>query len=142
MLYGRLILMLFAILWLTTQLTSQSLTGTWVTVNEEDQPESHISLYIENGKLYGKIIKILNPDRVNARCDKCEGDRKGKSILNMVVIEGMVKNGNKWEGDIVDPKNGKVYSCYIELENQDRLKVRGFIGFSLLGRTQYWRRLK
>lgn len=134
--------MLFAILWLTTQLTSQSLTGTWVTVNEEDQPESHISLYIENGKLYGKIIKILNPDRVNARCDKCEGDRKGKSILNMVVIEGMVKNGNKWEGDIVDPKNGKVYSCYIELENQDRLKVRGFIGFSLLGRTQYWRRLK
>lgn len=140
--YGRPALLILAIFWLLGPLTAQSPTGTWVTVNDDDQPESHISIYTENGKLYGKIIKILNPARVNAKCDKCEGERKGKPVLNMVVMEGLVKNGNKWEGDIVDPKNGKVYSCFIELENQDRLKVRGFVGFSLLGRTEYWRRLK
>ncbi|MEZ4851397.1 MAG: DUF2147 domain-containing protein [Bacteroidia bacterium] len=62
----------------------------------------------------------------------------------MVILEGLVAdedNAKKWEdGEILDPKNGNVYSCYIELVSDKKLKVRGFLGFSLLGRTQYWYR--
>lgn len=140
-LFPTLLFLLFSTL-SSTLVIAQSPTGTWVTVSEEGKEESHISLYMENGKMYGRIIKILNPDRVNAKCDQCEGEKKGKPILNMVVIEGLEKDGSKWEGDIVDPKNGKEYSCYIEMEGNDRLKVRGYLGVSLLGRTQYWKRLK
>jgi len=38
----------------------------------------------------------------------------------------------------LDPKSGKVYDCYLTLEAEDKLKVRGFLGFSILGRTQNW----
>lgn len=41
---------------------------------------------------------------------------------------------------LIDPKSGKVYDCYLSLEDSKTLKVRGFLGFSLLGRTQIWKR--
>ena len=61
----------------------------------------------------------------------------------MVVINGLSKNDDEWnDGTILDPKNGKVYKCYITLVEKDKLKVRGYIGFSLIGRTQYWYRVE
>ena len=44
------------------------------------------------------------------------------------------------EGTIYDPESGKTYSCKLTLESPKRLKVRGFIGFSFIGRTQIWTR--
>jgi uncharacterized protein (DUF2147 family) len=53
------------------------------------------------------------------------------------------KDGDAWEdGEILDPNNGSTYSCYIELENDNKLKVRGYIGISIVGRTQYWYRVE
>lgn len=70
-------------------------------------------------------------------------DYKTGPILDIVIINGLEKDGDTWEdGTIFDPETGKVYKCYITLENKNRLKVRGYIGFSLLGRTQYWNRIQ
>ena len=61
----------------------------------------------------------------------------------MEIIDGLTKDDDEWDsGKILDPKTGKVYKCILELEEVDKLKVRGYIGFSLIGRTQYWYRLK
>jgi uncharacterized protein (DUF2147 family) len=61
----------------------------------------------------------------------------------LTFIKGLKKEGHEYNGGkILDPKNGKTYKCYITLEGKDKLKVRGFIGISLFGRTQYWSRLK
>ncbi|MCB0468882.1 MAG: DUF2147 domain-containing protein, partial [Aequorivita sp.] len=52
------------------------------------------------------------------------------------------KDGDEYnDGTIMDPNNGKVYKCYIELDGPNKLDVRGYIGFSLLGRTQTWTRV-
>jgi uncharacterized protein (DUF2147 family) len=45
-------------------------------------------------------------------------------------------------GKILDPKNGKLYKCSITLDGADKLKIRGYIGVSMFGRTQYWQRVK
>jgi uncharacterized protein (DUF2147 family) len=60
----------------------------------------------------------------------------------MTIIWGMKKDGDDWAGGkILDPKNGKVYGCKMHLEDGGKkLEVRGFIGFSMLGRSQTWER--
>jgi uncharacterized protein (DUF2147 family) len=63
--------------------------------------------------------------------------------MGLIFIKGLTKDGEEYSGGkILDPKNGKLYKCYITLEGNDKLKVRGYIGISLLGRTQYWKRVK
>ena len=60
----------------------------------------------------------------------------------MVIIDGLSEDGDEWnDGKILDPKTGKIYKCYISLEDENKLKVRGYIGFALLGRTQYWHKV-
>ena len=122
---------------------AQSAIGTWKTVDDEDGTvKSHVSIYEEDGKLYGKVLKLINPERTI--CTECKGDKKDKPIEGMQIMWGLKQNNPKeWKGGkIMDPKNGKEYKCKIELEDSNTLKVRGFIGFSLLGRTQKWYRLE
>ncbi len=61
----------------------------------------------------------------------------------MNILTGLSKNGDEWNGGkILDPENGKTYKCYITLEDKNKLKLRGYIGFSLIGRTEYWYRVQ
>lgn len=123
----------------------QSAVGTWKTIDDETgKAKSHINIYEKDGKLYGKVIKLLTPGRENATCTKCKGNKKNKPIVGMVVLSGVEKDGkNKWDdGEILDPKKGKTYDVSLELVNANKLKVRGYLGFSMLGRTQYWERVK
>lgn len=122
---------------------AQSPVGVWKTVDDEDGTEkSHIEIYEKNGKLQGKVIKLL-AGATATRCDNCPGDKKGKNIEGMVVVWDVEKSGSVWDnGTILDPKNGKTYSCKMELDGKDKLKVRGYLGFSLLGRTQTWYKVR
>ncbi|OYQ33130.1 hypothetical protein CHU92_13385 [Flavobacterium cyanobacteriorum] len=119
-------------------------TGRWKTIDDETgQPKSIVEIYEQNGKIYGKVVEILNPDRKNAKCDKCKGADKGKPVLGLIIIKGLTKDGDEWtDGDILDPVKGKTYSCTITLDNKDKLNVRGYMGISLLGRSQTWYRVK
>ncbi|MDH5398214.1 MAG: DUF2147 domain-containing protein [Cyclobacteriaceae bacterium] len=120
--------------------------GKWVTIDDDtNEKKSVVEIYERDGKVYGKIIKLFrgpdeDPDPV---CDDCDEDdpRFMKKVIGMEILTDMVKeeDGDYEDGEILDPKNGKVYSCRIWIENED-LKVRGYWGF--LYRTQTWYKYK
>jgi uncharacterized protein (DUF2147 family) len=119
--------------------------GVWKTVDDNTgKVRSHIKIWEKNGKLYGKILKLIDPPEANPVCDKCQGSLHNKPVEGMTVMKGLKKDGNEWSGGtILDPESGKTYKVLLELmQNGNKLKVRGYVGFSLLGRTQYWYRIK
>ena len=119
---------------------TNQIEGVWITQDDETgKKKSEVLLYKNEGKLYGKILNLLLEEDKGKLCVNCKGENKNLAIEGMVIVEGLELNGKIWEeGTILDPKSGKTYSCYITFENQNTLKVRGYIGFSLLGRTQKW----
>lgn len=121
-----------------------SVLGRWKTIDDETgKPVSIIEIYEKHNKIYGKVVEIFSPKSKVPRCEKCEGEDKNKPILGLVVIKGLVKDKEEYtHGKILDPKHGKLYKCSLSLEEKDRLKVRGYIGINLLGRTQIWERVK
>lgn len=123
--------------------TAQDVLGVWKTIDDEDNTEkSHIEIYEQDGKVYGKVIKLLEGATATI-CENCEGDLKDAPITGMVILKDLKAEEDYYEdGEILDPGTGKVYSCWIQLESADKLKVRGFMGFSVIGRTQYWYRVK
>lgn len=123
-------------------LQSQTLTGTWRTVDDETgEAKSHVEVYESGGKYFGKVTQLLKsaPDR---KCDKCPGERHMQPILGMVVVENLdMKDGHLAGGKILDPEKGKWYTCKMWLKEGDPnvLVVRGYLfGFY---RTQYWYRV-
>lgn len=119
--------------------------GRWQTVDDRTgKIDSVVVLWEENGKLYGRIEKLVNPDPndPDPRCVRCSGDLKDLSLVGLRIIWDLTKNGDQWSGGvIVDPNSGKAYRCSIAVtDGGKKLRVRGFIGFSLLGRTEYWLR--
>lgn len=115
-------------------------TGMWTTIDDEtNQPKSRIEITEINGVLSGKIVELLNPSEPNPLCKKCKGDLKNQPILGLTIITDTVKKGDYWKGTILDPKKGKTYKLKLTVVEGDKaLKVRGYIGSPLLGRTQVW----
>ncbi len=138
------LLLTFILTLIFTNINAQSIFGKWENRDEEtNKVDSVIEVYQKDGKAYAKIIEITDQSRQSAVCDKCTGKQKNKAILGMNILSGLKKDGKEWNGGkILDPKNGKEYKCYIKLEDKNKLKIRGYIGFSLLGRTAYWYRKK
>ena len=88
-------------------------------------------------------MKVLQSDQgPNPICKECEGERHNQPVTGMQIVWGLKQDGDEWNGGhILDPNNGKVYRCKMSVtEGGQKLEVRGFIGFSLLGRTQTWER--
>lgn len=124
---------------------SQDITGTWKTVDEESGiVKSHVLIYEEDGKYYGKVLKVLDPDAPETPlCANCDGELKDAPIEGLVIMNDLVKKGNVYKnGTVLDPENGKTYDCKLWLneDNPDLLMVRGYVLF--LYRTQTWVRLK
>ena len=123
------------------QLKADDILGTWL--NQE--ATGKVTIYKENGKYFGKIVWLRNPNDSltgKPRTDKENPDAslKNTPIIGLVNLKNFVFDGKKeWtSGTIYDPKNGKTYSCYIQFEGANRLKIRGYIGVSMLGRNSYW----
>lgn len=116
--------------------------GTWVNIDDETGVQkSEIVLYVENGKLYGRIERLLLPEDQGKKCINCKGEEKDQPIEGLIIVKGLERDGASWtDGDIMDPANGKLYDCTISLADPNTLNVRGFLGFSFLGRTQIWKR--
>ncbi|WP_419870041.1 DUF2147 domain-containing protein [Chryseobacterium sp. CT-SW4] len=116
--------------------------GKWKTIDDETkQAKSVVEIYKKSdGKYYGKVSQLLIKP-ADPNCSSCKDDRKGKPILGMEVIRGLSKDGDEFSGGtITDPKTGKTYKCTVTREG-DQLKVRGYVGVSLLGRTQTWQKV-
>jgi uncharacterized protein (DUF2147 family) len=130
------------LLTLTLSINAQTIFGKWHSTNDETgEVDSVIEMYKKDGKAYAKIIKINDPERQKAVCTACEGENKNKPILGLEILTGLEKDDDEWSGgEILDPRNGKVYNCYIKLVKPNKLKLRGFIGVALFGKTKYWER--
>ncbi|MCF6240348.1 MAG: DUF2147 domain-containing protein [Bacteroidales bacterium] len=135
-------LMMFVFLMMSTVAFSQ-IEGKWKTIDDETgEAKSIVEIWkAKDGLYYGKIIKLFDETKQNDVCDECDKDdpRYNKPIIGMVIIRKMEKvEDNEWdEGDILDPANGKVYDCKMWREGKN-LQVRGYIGWSLIGRSQTW----
>jgi len=124
---------------------TDSPVGVWQTIDDHThQPKALVQITQNaDGSLSGKVIKGLNPaDSPDRRCTECTDERKDQKILGMTIIRDMKQDGDHWDGgNILDPENGKVYRCKMTLDEGGRkLVVRGYIGVSLLGRSQTWNR--
>jgi len=122
--------------------SAQDVFGTWKTIDDATgEAKSFVEIYQEGNKVYGRIVELINPKKEDPICEKCCCEEKDQPIVGLKFIKGLEKDGDEYSGgNILDPESGKLYKCYITLEEENKLKVRGYIGFSLLGRTQYWYR--
>lgn len=124
--------------------SKNSPVGTWTTVSDETgKNRAVVRISERGGVLYGTILKVFKAPGDKDKCVKCPGRFKNKKIVGLQFLWGVKKTGaNEWSGGrILDAKKGKIYRVKLSLADGGRsLKVRGYIGFSLLGRTQTWHR--
>lgn len=134
------VLIIFTLL-ITSLSFSQTIVGDWETYDDKtNELKSIVEIYKKGDLYYGKIKEVLAKKRQEL-CTECEGSKKNKPIIGLVIIENMELDGDEYDdGTILDPESGTTYKCLLALENANKLKVRGYVGFSLLGRTQYWKR--
>ena len=120
--------------------------GTWRQIDDvTGKPKSIIQITDNNGKLEATVKEVLlSDDGPHPICKKCEGSRKDQPVEGMVIMWGVSKDDDVWDGGkILDPKNGKVYSVMLKLaDGGQKLDVHGYIGISLLGRSQVWERMQ
>jgi uncharacterized protein (DUF2147 family) len=121
--------------------------GLWKSIDDETKTEKSLVRITEAaGTLTGKIEKLMDPTKQDAKCDKCSDARKDQPVLGMTIITGVRAGSDKtlWEGgEILDPNNGKTYKVRIKpIDGGKKLEVRGFIGAPMLGRTQTWIRVE
>lgn len=121
--------------------------GRWKTIDDESgQPKSIVELWQEGGTIKGRIVKAFRDTLPESPllCHKCPGDKKGQPIKGLEFLWGLKRSGDEWvDGRILDPNKGKVYDSKVRvLDGGRRLKVRGYLGLSLLGRTQIWERVE
>ena len=121
---------------------ADAIIGEWYTKDNKALVQ-----VVKTDNIYsGKIVLLKEPknDDGSEKLDTNNPDesKQANPIIGLNLVNGFVYKGkNKWgEGTIYDPDNGKTYSCKMMLKKDDTLKVRGFIGISLIGRTQVWTR--
>ena len=142
----KLLKVLIALILLNNNIQAQTkaddIVGVWLT-NGDDPAK--IQIYKSGDKFYGKIIWLKAPLlNGSPKVDQNNPDKTKRTtpIIGLGLLSGFKFNGDDaWKGgNIYDPQNGKTYSCNISLKDKNTLKVRGYIGISLLGRTEVWTR--
>ncbi len=122
---------------------ADDILGVWLTADED----GHVEIFEENGKFFGKIIwaeDMYEDDGVTLSKDNNNPDSelRERTIKNLVIIEDFVFENGEWRnGNIYDPNNGRTYSARMRLRD-GKLHLRGYIGFSMIGRTEVWTRLE
>jgi uncharacterized protein (DUF2147 family) len=137
-------------LWLGAACTSaqaQTLSPLGIWTNAEKK--ATFEIYKCGDKLCGKIVTLAvpnDPATGKPKTDTPNPDPKLRSRprLGMVFMQGFsYDDDNKWDnGKIYDPESGKTYSCYMKMESANTMEVKGYIGFSLIGKSQTWTRVK
>jgi len=136
--------LLFMLAALVAQAQKELIVGQWL--NEDKDAEIRI-FEATNGKYYGKIIWLKEPNRngkPKTDIHNPKAANRNHPIIDMQILKGFKKISNVLfeDGTIYDPKNGKTYSCKITVKDENTLHIRGFVGISMLGRTTVWTRSK
>jgi uncharacterized protein (DUF2147 family) len=123
---------------------SDGILGIWFNAEKD----AKIEIYKSSGKFYGVIrwLKTPNDEQGKPKTDTKNPDPKlrVRPKMNLVILTDLAYKGGKdyEKGRIYDPKSGKTYSCQASLADNNTLKLRGYIGVSLIGRTSEWTRTK
>ena len=117
--------------------------GLWKNIDDvTGKPKALIRITDNNGVLQGKIEQLFRApsEHQNPKCEKCEDARKNQPVIGLVIMTGLKKDGDEYNGgEILDPDNGKVYRSKMHLtDGGKKLSVRGYIGVPMLGRSQVW----
>ncbi|MEC5395657.1 DUF2147 domain-containing protein [Bergeyella sp. RCAD1439] len=123
-------------------LSQAQIEGKWKTIDDETgQAKSVVEIFKKSdGRYYGKIVQLMQKPE-NNNCVKCTDDRKNKPLVGLEIIRGLSKKEAEFTGGtITDPKTGKTYKCTITKDGT-KLNVRGYVGFSLIGRSQTWHKV-
>lgn len=141
----RLVLTVLLSLFMIPFCYAASPAGKWNTVDDKTgKRRAVMKLWVSNGVLYGKIMSVVKQPGDTGYCNNCKGKFKGKKVVGLTNMWGLKKTSkaNVWDGGyILDPKNGKIYRCKVTVSsNGKKLTVRGYVGFSMLGRSQTWYR--
>jgi uncharacterized protein (DUF2147 family) len=117
--------------------------GLWQPLDSAGKPQGLIRIFEAGGLYYGRIEPSSPSDDRNARCTRCTGERHDQPIIGLVIMRHLKpENGEYVDGDILDPDTGHIYHCTLRLtDGGHQLVMRGFLGISLLGRSQIWRRV-
>lgn len=140
------LLLLFAT-WSITAFTNtndnpDAILGVWLNSSGKGQ----IQVYKQGNKYYGKLVWLKEPndEQGKPKLDIQNPDKnaKIKPLIGLVILRDFVHDDGEWTGGrIYDPQNGKDYKCYMKLKDPKTLNVRGYIGISMLGRTEVWTRV-
>lgn len=137
-----LVLLITAVSLSTMAQSKDAILGKWLNSSGEGQ----IEIYKKGEKYFGKLAWMKEPN-VNGK-PKLDAKNPSTSLqkrplLNLEILQDFVFEDGKWtDGKIYDPKSGKTYSCNMTLKGSDVLNVRGYVGISLLGRSETFRRVK
>jgi uncharacterized protein (DUF2147 family) len=123
---------------------SDAIVGVWLTASGK----AHVRITKSGNYYYGRIVWLKEPlDKDNnPKVDKNNPDKNKQSnpIMGIRLLSSFEYKGkHTWEdGTIYDPESGKTYQCVITQDHNGTLNIRGFIGFSLIGRTEIWKRIE
>lgn len=135
-----LVALIFCINTFAQTTNADALLGNWLTGSKK----AIVQIYKEGNKYNGKIIWLKNPTYEDGKpkVDKHNPDKAKQTtpVMGLNLLRDFVFENGKWvNGTIYDPEKGKTYSCKIAINaTADILDVRGFIGISLIGRTEEW----
>lgn len=120
-----------------------AILGKWIN----SSGEAHVEITKKGDKYFGKIVWVKDPkdEKGNNKTDVKNPDEslKSRPILGLEILKNFVYEDGKWtDGKIYDPKSGKTYSCNMSMKGNDVLNMRGYIGISLIGRSETWKRVK
>lgn len=114
-----------------------------------EERDARFEIYKSNGKYFAKINWLKNPleEDGTPKVDDENPDEslQSRPLIGLVFMNDFIwdEDDDEWDdGEVYDPDSGNTYDCYMELITDDKLKVRGYIGISILGRTSYWYRYK
>ena len=122
---------------------ADDIIGVWLTNGKEP---AKIQIFKSHDKFYGRIIWLQNPEKDGKpRVDANNPDesKRNQQIMGLSILNGFKFDKDDKEytgGKIYDPESGKTYNCQLSLRSRKTLKVRGYVGWSLFGRTETWTR--
>ncbi len=122
-----------------------AVVGTWLNGTKK----GHVQIYKQGGTYFGKLIYLTEPNDPATSKPKtdfrnADAKKRARPLLNLPLMYNFKYDGNNvWsDGKIYNPEDGKEYNCKMTLKNPNTLDVRGYVGISLLGKTQTWTRIK
>lgn len=121
---------------------ADAILGTWFN----EPKDAKIKVYQRGDKYYGKIIWLKANEDGPTKLDLKNEDesKRSRPIVGINIVTGLEwdPSEEEWnDGEIYDPRSGSTYSVYATLESKDRLFIKGYIGFSLIGKSTYWTRV-